>query len=82
MAQQMRATFFSRPIKHLRQLSASCPLACKQFLWITKHRANPHYALFCSMWHNFRAQQIFPAGSVTCDAFPQVINGLVNKKCG
>lgn len=78
----MRAAFFLHPIKDLSRLSASCPLACKQILWITHPWPNPRHALFCSTWHNFRARQFFPVESATCHAFPQVINGLVNKKCG
>lgn len=81
-AQQMRAAFFRRPINNLSRLSASCPLACKQILWITIPLVIPHLALFCSTWHNFRARRFFPVESAACHAFPQVINGLVNKKCG
>jgi hypothetical protein len=43
---------------------------------------NPRHAWFFSAWHNFRARPFFPEESVACCAFPQVINGLVNKKCG
>lgn len=46
-AQQMRSPLFFRPIKDLRKLSASCPLACKQILWITnfrKTRAEPRFS--------------------------------------
>jgi len=43
---------------------------------------NPRQAAFSNAWHNFRAPPFFPVESATCDAFPQVINGLVNKKCG
>ncbi len=82
MAQELRATFFLHPIKGLRQLCASCPPACKQILWITNFPEAPHYASFSSTGHNFRARPLFPFESVTCHAFPQVINRLVNKMCG